>query len=167
MRGACISGAAEQAANEATHGLFAGTVNAAGGNTGKCQKGVAKRAGKLLVERWKVFRSCKKDNFSSISNDTDLVTTCLGPPQPDPKGKIGKRATKLSDEITKCVDKGVSPVGPAFPGECTGAADGAIATCICQLVSCEFCTAINVADEIVPPLDCDLFDDGAANASCP
>jgi hypothetical protein len=167
VRGACISGAAERAANEVTHGLFAGTVNVAGGDVGKCQKGVIKRAGKLLVERWKIFRKCKKDNFSTIANDTDLVATCLGPPQPDPKSKIANRVTKLSDEVAKCVDKGVSPVGPAFPGDCTGESDGTIATCISQLVSCRFCVAINIADEIVPPLDCDLFDDGASNGSCP
>ena len=167
VRGACISGAAERAANETTHGLFGGTVNAAADDVGKCQKGVINKSGKLLVERWKVFRKCKKDNFDAIFNDTDLVGTCLGPPQPDPKGKISNRVSKLSDEIEKCVDKGVSPVGPAFPGECTGAADGAIATCISQLASCRFCTAVNVADDIDPALDCDLFDDGAVNASCP
>jgi hypothetical protein len=167
VRGACISGAAERAASEIAHGLYGGTVNAAAGDVGKCQKGVSNKAGKLAVERWKVFRKCKKDNFASIMDDVDLVGVCLGPPQPDPKGKIFKRESKLSGEISKCVSKGVSPVGPAFPGECTGAADGAIADCISQMVSCRFCTALNVAHDIDPALDCDQFDDGTANASCP
>ena len=163
-----MSGAAEDAANAAAHDLFGGSVVVTDGDaTGKCQKQVIKRMGKLLVERWKVFRKCKKDNFSTIGNDADLVTTCLGPPQPDPKLKIAKRITKLSEEVTKCVDKGVTTVGPAFPGECSGEANGTFAACVSERASCRFCLAINIADDINPPLNCDLFDDGAANVSCP
>jgi hypothetical protein len=38
---------------------------------------------------------------------------------------------------------------------------------VAQRVACRFCRAIDVADAIVPPLDCDLFDDATSNASCP
>jgi hypothetical protein len=168
VRGACISAAAERAANATTHDLFGASVNVTdGGDIGKCQKKVTQRAGKLLVERWATFRKCKKDNFDSITSDAGLIATCLGPPQPDAKGKIAKRVTKLSDEVTKCIEKGVSPIGPSFPGACGAATDMAFASCVSQRVSCRFCEGINVADDINPPLNCDLFDNGAADASCP
>jgi hypothetical protein len=167
VRGACISGAAERAANDATHDLFGPTVDPGTGDVGKCQKKVIKRSGKLLAERWKVFRKCKKDNFTIINNDANLISTCLGPPQPDPRGSIFKRRTKLSDEVSKCVERGVNPVGPVFPGQCTGETNLNFATCVSERVSCRFCLAINVADDINPPLNCDQFDDGVANASCP
>jgi hypothetical protein len=133
----------------------------------KCQQTILKFAGKLFTERWKTFRVCKRDNFSAILDDADLVATCLGPPQPDPKGKIGKRQEKLALKVEKvCVGKGVTPVGGVFPGDCTGAADGVFADCVGQRAACEFCRAINRADAIVPPGDCDAFDDGVGNVSC-
>jgi hypothetical protein len=168
VRGACMSGAAEDAANAAAHDLFGPSVLVTDGDAvGKCQKKIIKRMGKLLVERWKVFRKCKKDNFSVIANDNDLITTCLGPPQPDGAGKIAKRLTKLGEEVTKCIDKGVTTVSSAFPGDCNAVANGAFAGCVSERVSCRFCLAINIADDIGPPLNCDAFDDGVANASCP
>jgi hypothetical protein len=167
VRGACISGAAERAANDAAHDLFGAGVVAAAGKPGKCQAKIAADAGKLLVEHWRVFRKCKKDNFDAISNDADLLSMCLGPPQPDPKNKIAKRTAKISSDVTKkCIGKGVSPVGPAFPGDCTAETDMAFAACVADRMDCRFCLGINVADAIVPALDCDLFDDGVANASC-
>ncbi len=168
VRGACISAAAEQAANTTTHDVFGAAVNVTDGDAiGNCQKKVTQKVGKLLVERWKIFRKCKKDNFDSISSSADLVTSCLGPPQPDPNLKVAKRVTKLTDEVAKCVTSGVTPVGASFPGKCSGAADLAFASCVSERVSCRFCEGINAADGINPPLNCDLFDDGAADASCP
>jgi len=168
VRGACISGAAERAANDTAHDLFGTMVDVTDGHDiGKCQKRVAQRVGKLLVERWGVFRKCKKSNFDLISSSADLVANCLGPPQPDVKGKIAKRVTKLSSEVAKCVSKGVTPVGASFPGDCTGAADPAFASCVSQRVSCRFCLGINIAEGISPPLNCDLFDNGTADESCP
>jgi hypothetical protein len=168
VRGACISGAAEDAANLATHDLFGASVMVTdGGAIGKCQKKVIKRTGKLLVEHWRVFRKCKKDNFSAITDDATLITTCLGPPQPDSKGKIAKRRTKLNDDVVKCVEKGVAAVGAAFPGVCSGADNMTFGSCASERVACRFCQGINIADGINPPLNCDLFDDGVVDASCP
>jgi len=36
-----------------------------------------------------------------------------------------------------------------------------------ERTNCAFCNAVNVVDDIVPPVDCDLFDDATANLSCP
>jgi hypothetical protein len=45
-------------------------------------------------------------------------------------------------------------------------ADDAFDDCVGQRAACTFCRGVNRADAIVPPADCDLFDDGATNASC-
>lgn len=165
--GLCIAAAAEDGINELTHDLFGATVNALADAPQRCQQTVLKFATKLFTERWKTFRICKRDGFAGILDDPDLVATCLGPPQPDPKGKIATRLQKLGEKVQKlCVDKGVTPVGTVFPGACTAAADGVFDDCVGQRVACRFCRAINRADAIVPPADCDTFDDGAANASC-
>jgi len=166
-QGLCIGAAAENGINELTHDLFGATVAAGADAVQKCQQNVLKFAGRLFTERWKTLRLCKRDSFASILNDADLVTTCLGPPQPDPKGKIGKRQDKITLKVQKlCIDQGVTPVGAAFPGDCTAVADGTFDECVGQRTACAFCRAVNRADAIVPPADCDLFDDGAANASC-
>jgi hypothetical protein len=147
--------------------LFGVTVSALADQDLKCQKLVLKLATQLFVERWKVFRTCKRDNFATILDDTTLVSTCLGPPQTDPKEKILKKQTKLTEKIQKsCIDKGVTPVGGVFPGACTAAADGAFAACVDKVTACRFCRAINRADAIVPATNCDLFDDNTVNASC-
>jgi len=65
-----------------------------------------------------------------------------------------------------CIDKGVTPVGAAFPGACSSVADDAFDDCVGQRAACAFCRGANRADAIVPPTDCDLFDDGATNESC-
>jgi hypothetical protein len=165
--GLCIGAAAEAGINELAHELFGASVVAGTDAVQKCQQTILKFANKLFTDRWKAFRICKRDNFSTILNDTDLVTTCLGPPQNDPKNKIGKRQEKLALKVERlCVGKGVTPVGASFPGACTGAADGVFADCVGQRAACSFCRGINRADAIVPPGNCDLFDDGATNASC-
>jgi hypothetical protein len=167
--GACISAAAEAGAGAITHDLFGATVDVSSDrDTAQCQGKVIQSAGKLYTGRWKAFRKCKKDNFTLITGGADLISVCLGPPQTDVKNFIGSALGKLIDAVqSKCVGKGVSPVGAAFPGVCTAAADVDFAGCVDRRVACRFCRAINVADAIVPPLDCDLFDDGASNASCP
>jgi hypothetical protein len=167
--GACISGAAEAGAGAITHDLFGATVTVDAGKTiANCQTKVLQRAGKLYTAHWKAFRKCKKDQFSLITGDADLVSMCLGPPQNDPRGLITTARIRLSDKVqTQCVSDGVSPVGAELPGACSAAADNDFADCVAERVACRFCEAANRADAIVPPLDCDGFDDGASNASCP
>ncbi len=164
--GACISYAAEIAANDMTHELFgAGVIIGAG--SGKCQTNISKHTGKVLAEHWKVFRTCKKANISVITDDVSLVATCLGPPQPDPQTRIAKSVAKVASAVGRCVTTGFSPVGALFGGACTAVADPVFHDCVAERARCAFCRSVNQADDIVPPLDCDLFDDAAANGSCP
>jgi hypothetical protein len=166
LPGACITHAAEDAANDLSHELFgAGVIVSAA--AGKCQYDLTRRAGGVLKERWKVFRTCKKANVQTIPDDITLVSTCLGPPQPDPNLRISNADGKVVQAITKCISAGFSPVGAQFGGACSAVPDVGFAACVGERTRCAFCRAVNVADDIAPSLDCDLFDDTVANSSCP
>ena len=48
------------------------------------------------------------------------------------------------------------------------ATPAAFATCVTNLARCRFCLGVVVGDDIDPgAIDCDVFDDTVANASCP
>ena len=86
----------------------------------------------------------------------------------DLKEKIAKACDpvtgKLRKNITKkCVDKLVD-LSDAFPG-CGTDVELDLAQCLDRAVECRVCVALNAADSLF--VDCDLFDDGASNASCP
>jgi len=36
-----------------------------------------------------------------------------------------------------------------------------------QRAACRFCLGAMVSDDVTAPLDCDVFDDGTSNGSCP
>jgi hypothetical protein len=165
--GGCIAETAELAANELSHDIYGPAVTVSSDSrTRRCQKTVSKAAGKLLVEHLKAFRVCKRDDFSGITNDDDLRAKCLEP-QPDPKGKLAQRATQITTDIQqKCLDKGVNTLGIEFPGACAAEPDPTFGECIAERARCRFCRTVNFNDAIVPPVDCDLFDDNLANASC-
>jgi hypothetical protein len=165
--GGCVAEIAEAAANELTHDIYGGTVTVASDSRARrCQKTISKSAGKLLIEHMKVFRVCKRDAFGGITSDEELRATCLEP-QPDPKGKLATRAMRITADIrAKCLDKGVTTLGLVFPGACATAPDPTFGECISERARCRFCRAVNLGDAIVPPVDCDLFDDAVANSSC-
>jgi hypothetical protein len=166
--GGCIAESAEAGANDLTHDLYGPAVTiATDALERKCQHRVTRAAGKLLTEQWRWFRTCKRDDFTTIANDADLASICLTP-IPDPKGKVAKRVSQIDDAINvKCTGKEVTGLAALFPGECAAEPDGTIGACFATRAQCRFCQSINAADEIVPPVDCDLFDDNVANASCP
>jgi hypothetical protein len=166
--GACISAAAEDAVGDLTHDIFgAAVLVAADKKTATCQARVVRRASKLLTVRWRAFRKCKKDHFSVIQNDVDLVSVCLGPPQTDPKDSIARELGRLAEKVQSvCLRKGISPVADAFPGRCAGSSDADFDDCVAARAACRFCQAANRSDAIDPPLDCDAFD-GDGPGSCP
>jgi len=53
-----------------------------------------------------------------------------------------------------------------FPGSCSDAVEpDELASCALDAARCQFCSALDAMDGFL--LDCDTFDDGAANQSCP
>jgi hypothetical protein len=165
--GACISGAAEDAANAVTHDLFGSSV-VVDALAKKCQQSVHKALVSLHALRWTVFVKNKISTIASAATEADFVTASLGPPEPDASGKIAATETKFAALVQKrCIDAGVGSLASVFPGACAAESDPGYAACLTRRVACRFCLGAIVADDIQSPLDCDLFDDGVANASCP
>jgi hypothetical protein len=166
--GACIGGGAEGATNAIVHDLFGARVNLNDPAAKSCQAGVMKASGADLSVRWKIFSDCKRRNISSLATEADFVATCLGPPQPDEKGSIAKSEQLIGKNLQHCVDHSLGALSTLFPGACASRPDAAYAACVAQRVACRFCLGAESADDIHAPADlCDLFDDGAANDSCP
>jgi hypothetical protein len=141
-----------------------------------CQQLVAKEVRACQVATLREFNLCKKlglaDDDAPFASAADIAR-CFGQ---DPKGKIAKRCD-LRDEIKpgkfkvdairkqlakKCVAKRVD-LARAFPG-CGSADAEATHACLERATRCRACLSVDRADGLV--LDCDLADDGLANASC-
>ena len=132
----------------------------------KCQQAVGKDVEKIAATKFKTFLKCKKIALANLAGATaadleDCVDDFLNPNSiaANSKGKIGKSVAKLGSDITKKCTNNV------FPGNCSGATLGTLADCLDERVECRVCLAINAIDGL--SVDCDLFDDGAANGSCP
>lgn len=141
-----------------------------------CQRLVAKELRACQAATLREFNRCKKLGLAADDAPFDSaadLASCFGA---DPKGKIAKRCD-LRDEIApgrfevdalrkqlakKCVAKGVD-LARAFPGCGSGDAEDTHA-CLARAVDCRACLALDRADGL--GLDCDLVDDGLANASC-
>ncbi|MBC8293229.1 MAG: lamin tail domain-containing protein [Proteobacteria bacterium] len=132
----------------------------------RCQLAVVGTATKCADTFLKVFNKCEKSGlkYGNIQNST-AIGACIGS---DPRGKIAKvcdpASGKVLKDITKkCVNPGIS-LASAFPG-CAAATASDLAACVNSSVQCRACRGISMATAAI--IDCDLFDDGAANGSCP
>ena len=127
----------------------------------KCQDSIAKRSGKIYDTILKAFRKCAKE--LSIIDDINDFEGCITTAAND--AKVATFAGKLTNDITnKCA---ASPplVAGAEDGECSAAATAAdLSACATNSAQCNACRALNAATG--GDADCDLIDDGAANASC-
>jgi cysteine-rich repeat protein len=130
-----------------------------------CQASVLQALQKVVDARTKVFLACKK---TRLANDADPVLSawdiggCLDDVASDDRGSIAKAAASLASTVTsKCA--GVT-LSSAFPGACAGAGAG-FAGCLDARAACRVCQLLDEVDRF--GRDCDLFDDGADNDSCP
>ncbi len=135
----------------------------------KCQQAVAKDYEKLAATKFKEFLKCKKSVLKDGADSSSDLQACVddagttGSVADDAKGKIGKKRDKLGSDIAKkCT--GVS-TARAFPGRCASLVGNALRDCIDARVECRVCLTINAMDGLA--VDCDTFDDGALNGSCP
>jgi cysteine-rich repeat protein len=135
----------------------------------RCQLAALKATQKCQDAKLKAFNKCKKNGLKGKQappgadlpfDDRSDLELCMGY---DPKRKIPKFCnTKLAEKINDdCV--GVDTVF-AFP-PCNTGDRGQLRTCLDELVKCQVCLGVNAADDLVR--DCDEFDDGAVNGSCP
>lgn len=133
---------------------------------GKCQVAVLSSLQKILKVKTGLFLTCKKNGLKSktqpFGSSADLAT-CFDQLINDTAGKIAKAVTSLQETVEKkCA---TVPVATAFPGTCSGAGDAAaLAACIDRRVECRTCQIFNGVDGLAR--NCDLVDDGMANASC-
>ncbi len=122
----------------------------------KCQAKVAKLASKCQEAKLRAFNKCKKIGLRrGIIPFQDDIDTCLG--------RLGSRkCDPVGTALTKCVLTGVD-LSDAFPG-CDTDDLAELTSCLGSLVVCRVCLALDAVDGL--NRDCDLFDDGLANASC-
>ncbi len=121
---------------------------------GKCQSSLAKSYAKLLDAALKQAASCMTKALRSGTIPTSCVTD-------DGKGKIAKASAKLDAAVNKC-DPALG--APLDAGACAGIANGALAACLKAEALCRYCRWADTVGCVTA--DCDLFDDGSANASC-
>jgi len=131
-----------------------------------CQQKVLKDLEKIAATKMKVFVGCKKEVLGLGATSAAALAGCVNDPgtsgsiADDPKAKVQKRVAKLiADVASKCVG-----VSSPFPGNCDTLSGPTLASCLDAQVECRVCQTINEADNLF--VNCDLFDDGAANASC-
>lgn len=137
--------------------------------TRSCQGAILKEMQRCLDARLSGFNRCKKEGLKRgfVRTAEELETTCLGTgaEQPDPSGGgIAKRCVEhpTSTVAAKCTARGVA-LDQAFPG-CGVANDAALGACFDERIRCRACLLLNAADGLAR--DCDVFDDGTADASC-
>ncbi len=135
----------------------------------KCQQKILGVVEKLADVKLGLFVKCKKAVLKNGANSDAALEACVndggtpGSIAADTTGKIAKTVVKLDDAITKkCDTPGVT--AGAFPGNCTGSSGNTLGTCLDTQVECRVCQFLNQTDALA--VDCDLFDDGAADASC-
>jgi len=156
---------------DAAHFLFGpnldGTIVSSSGTTGalsKCQLSVLKGAQRCRATRLSAFADClKRGTADGTIRFAGALAACL---DADTKGKIAKACHSGSGKLdravaTRCV-LGAGELGAAFPG-C--AAGGPLAECVDAELRCSVCRDLNSVDGL--GRDCDVYDDGANDGSCP
>ncbi len=149
-----------------TDGAIDGAIIKEADNKGdsKCQQAIVKAVFKCQATKWKEYNKCKKNKIkgkdtTQAGTAKEVQDACLGTGSgsiPDAKGKIAKKCGFSSTLTKKCS----SNVFPGCPGDNT-----ALNNCLDASIECQFCQAINAIDGL--NRDCDLFDDGQSNGSCP
>jgi cysteine-rich repeat protein len=127
----------------------------------KATNALADRLFKLAYKEKKLLLAGKDDGSLAISNEA-LQSQLYAFLEADAAGKIARKASELRTAAQqKC--NGIA-LAAAFPG-CAPGSIGALGDCAEAAARCRFCRAFNAFDGLAA--DCDAFDDGAANASCP
>jgi hypothetical protein len=170
---AVVAGAAAGGEEDALDAVFGPDLDAAlalrasdpAGAT--CQAQVRAALARCSARRVKEFDRCKTAGLKDASvKSAETLAACL---DADPQAKVaaacdpalGALATKVLPK--SCVAKGVN-LATAFPG-CAAADAAGLAACADRAGRCAACRALSAADAL--DADCDLYDDGTADASCP
>ena len=135
----------------------------------RCQVGAWKAVVACESERLDAFRSCARKSLAGrgaapAEEAGDLTVACLGAGsgQPDPTGRIDAQCTGQEGILAAaCAGQDLTSLLPGCPAgdiEARGA-------CLARLAACRVCLALDAAADL--GRDCDQFDDGGINGSCP
>lgn len=181
---ATVNPAATQASIDMLHDLFGNPIqnglfacNTAP-NECYCQRFMSKWIHKYAATMPRVFRKCKKaalkvgkDPFPNGAMSAAEVQSCwdgslgnnLISVAANPNNQLGKILANLSAEYQNyCVAQGVDD--DVFPG-CAPLVGTPGLDCVIAHVRCRTCLMINTMDNLT--IDCEAFDDGLSNGSCP
>ncbi len=136
----------------------------------RCQEKLANQTQKCMDTHLREYNKCKQGGLRGgktqtlypgaddpFDDATDLEQ-CIGW---DRKSNIARCVERLVQKINtncECV-----ALGRAIPGACFDSTEPA--TCLGNLTACRSCLMLNQADDLNQ--DCDAFDDGVVNGSCP
>ncbi len=135
-----------------------------------CQSAVVKGSAKLYDTLWSVARKSAQGALAgksgpAASSGTQLEAALLTALGAD--GKITKSAQALTDAMTNACGATAVALPFLFRGKCMASPSttaAQLASCAVTSTRCRACRALNGATGLA--LDCDTFDDAAANASC-
>jgi len=136
----------------------------------RCQEKIANQTQKCMDTRLREYNKCRQSGVRGgktetlyagaedpFDDATDLEL-CMGW---DRKSNIARCVERLAEKIDtncECV-----LLGQAMPGACFDSPEPAI--CLGNLTACRSCLMLNEAGDLNQ--DCDAFDDGLVNGSCP
>ncbi len=174
---AAVGSAAQAAANRLTASLFGADLNSAivfqdqNPAGAECQADVAHRARVLLDAHWVLGRAGKRihlrqrPGFPAVGLPEELAERVIDHVDADPKGSVARALGRLQSAL----DAGCAglTLGQLFPGECSAAGGGSapFAACVNERARCHFCRSFESFDALT--IDCDTFDDGVLDGSCP
>ena len=160
---AAVSAETEKSSGDILRKVFGDPVDGINAG-GKCQDKIAKRAGKKFDTELKAFRACIKGG-APLATDA-AVGTCIATGVNDAKAQSTVQPKLAGDMEAQCDFSAGTAAEGMDDGSCASCATAAAcATCVGDVVDCEACEAM-VTSSNNATADCDLLDDGMANASC-
>jgi hypothetical protein len=135
-----------------------------------CQAALAKDANALLATLFRLAERAKAEALQGGKAAPPVTDAgALGQAILDALGDAGsRRLGRVTGKLRRRAARKCGAADPAalLPGVCADAADAdALASCAVGRARCRFCRALAGFDAL--PLDCDAFDDGADEGSCP
>ena len=174
---AVVGGAQRDQATTLAGDLFGGDLDAVtlsfaypDDDAKKCQRAALSNAHKFSDALAKTAAKEVKGALKGGKNDpaesaAELQVAALGAIVTDPKGKVDKATTKLSDKIVDACTPTSAALIDLFPGACSAVANPTeLGACVDTLVRCRFCEALSASAAMAE--GCDQFDDTTVNGSC-
>jgi len=138
----------------------------------RCQEGVADAAVELfeavarqtLEARRRALRG--RGSLDPATSAASLESALAGELARDAGGRIGRAEAQLERHAWRSCPADAGALGALFPGACATATDVLeLAACAQATARCRACRAASDMDGLA--LDCDTFDDGVPDLSCP